>query len=165
MSRKNAAFEPGVYRDFTGYINFAETEGYAEHATFELLPEINLSMPVEWWRKKKLKTQTIALNDKDRMFTFEHVFWQSGIWHGGTWKYGTWEAGDWLGGTWHYGIWHVGTWNGGVWENGLWLDGDWHEGIWHLGIRYGTMGHGRTVNGIAGRGECDETNEPPIDLR
>ena len=118
------AMEPGHYNDFTGYVNFNGTDGWAEHASFYLNSSFGWS-----------------------------ILWHSGTWLGGTmrnaqWENGLWKDGTWLGETWKYGMWLGGSWQhgswlGGLWENGEWLDGVWYDGTWHGG----TWHDGRWING------------------
>lgn len=98
------ADSPGRYENFTGGINWKETHGKVENATFELTEE------------------------SDRPIVWHKGIWADGTWHNGIWNGGTWEDGDWEG-----GIWMGGTWNFGDWRNGKWYDGTWNGGIWKYG--------------------------------
>ena len=127
------AFEPGIYRDFTGYINWNGVEGFVKGADFDL-------------------------NDILWDMTFYDGIWIGGTvsrcdWIYGVWNNGTWLSGHWNNGTWKDGIWHGGMFTGGVWENGEWLDGQlwsgtWKDGVWHDGKWYfGKWKNGTWIKG------------------
>ena len=75
-----AAFELGRYDRFTGYINYAGTEGYVENASFELLPGLDIFEKYQGITKRKGRANS------ERLSMFEHVHWHSGIWLGGIWE-------------------------------------------------------------------------------
>ena len=130
QSAKGAsAFEPGRYDGFTGYINYAGTEGYVENASFELLPGLDIFEKYHGITKRKGRANS------ERLSMFEHVHWHSGRWLGGIWDYGEWDDGEWMGGTWLNGLWRRGTWHDGVWHDGWWLEGTWLKGEWLNGLR------------------------------
>lgn len=132
----NAAFEPGTYVGFTGYIHCGGIEAYVEDACFRLVP------PAQ---------QPLCLNVS---MLWECGTWINGdctgcIWYNGTWLDGRFEAGMWYGGTWHNGIFNVSSWKGGTWRNGvfscsffndgIWWDGTfrnshWENGMWRGGV-------------------------------
>ena len=121
--RVGAAFDAGAYRNFTGWIVWGKTNGYAEHADFTLSNDpIGLQLLVP---------------DK---FAVNNVWWKGGTWVGGIWEYGEWEHGRWLSGTWDGGYWHGGSFDSGTWRHGTWEDGDWNtanaewlDGEWFTG--------------------------------
>ena len=111
-----AAFEPGKYNGFTGYVCFADTEAWVEDASFELVPE----------QHDGIESHAFSV--------LEHVVWHSGTWVDGVWNDGIWMNGDWLGGTLKYCDWHSGTWHGGLWKDGIWRSGTWLDGLWKTGL-------------------------------
>ena len=111
-----AAFGPGAYAGFTGYVNYDGLEGFAENAAF-----------------------TIARKKKNRLFS---MIWESGAWNGtmldAQWKDGTWLGGKFGGGVWENGTWHDGlmvlsTWHGGVFKGGRMSGCSWHGGSFEGG--------------------------------
>lgn len=117
------AMEPGHYNDFTGYINYAGTEGWAENASFDIR---NGGWSVIW-------------HSGTWSGTMRNARWDNGLWKGGTWYGHLWNYGMWLDGVWHDGMWHGGTWMDGEWKDGEWFNGLWNNGTWH---------HGRWLQGI-----------------
>lgn len=118
-----AALEKGKYRDFTGWILWGKTDGYVEHATFELSDD---AMSV---------IEMIANGSANcRNVYWEDGTWINGTWGGGEWIQGTWRNGTWLTGTWQNGLWQDGTWITGQWKFGMWHGGEWKCGIWIHGL-------------------------------
>jgi len=96
----------GIYKNFTGEIDYGKNKGKVRNATFEL------------------KYNKIIWKSGD----WENGTWYNGIWYGGDWKDGTWHDGKWYDGTWKNGTWYKGTWGDGVWYNGTWKNGTWING-------------------------------------
>ena len=121
--RVGAALEKGKYRDFTGWILWGKTDGYVEHATFELSDD---AMSV---------IEMIANGGANcRNVYWKDGTWINGTWGGGEWTQGTWRNGTWLTGTWQNGLWQDGTWITGRWKFGMWHGGEWKCGIWIHGL-------------------------------
>ena len=114
-AKSAAAFEPGKYSGFTGYINYAGTEGWVEDADFELVPYLK--------QRDGIESHVFSILEH-----LEHIVWHSGTWVNGVWEYGVWKDGDWLDGVWYDGTWHGGTWHDGRWINGAWRGGRWMTG-------------------------------------
>lgn len=132
-SDQNIANEEGMYKNFTGTIDWGETQGQVRNATFRL-------------------------NDyaKDKSVSFENGVWQNGTMHYGVFKNGTWKNGTAKGvDFWHHAIWEKGifdiakdrygnvsgmfrggTWKNGTWKNGIWQSGIWKNGTWQNGTWY-----------------------------
>ena len=111
------ASEMGDYRNFTGYVLFNKTEGWAENADFDIQ---NGGWSIIW------RSGTWS-------GTMWNARWDGGVWKGGKWYGHLWNGGTWLDGVWHDGMWHGGDWMNGEWYDGEWFDGTWHDGTWHRG--------------------------------
>ena len=118
------AFEPGIYRDFTGYINWNGVEGFVKGADFDL-------NDILW-----------DMTFYDGIWiggTVSRCDWIYGVWNNGTWLSGHWNKGTWLGGTFEGGNWYGGTWRDGTFDGGCWHGGQWAGGKWVSGERIGMV--------------------------
>jgi len=86
----------GIYKNFTGEIDYGKNKGKVRNATFELK-----SNKIIW-----------------KNGTWENGVWDNGIWQNGRWIDGTWKDGIWKHGIWINGIWYNGTWKDGDWKYG-----------------------------------------------
>lgn len=129
-----AAIEPGTYIDFTGWISHDGTDGWVEHATFEL---------VEAFDYDKMEGTLASVGTALDAGSLAKARISDG-------PYVDWKHGTWLDGTWHDGIWRGGTWRNGIWRCGVWMDGVWHDGTWENGIWYGgTFLDGTFLEGLS----------------
>lgn len=140
------ALEPGIYKNFTGYICFGDTEGFVRRATFNLFESKSSFNASLVYRKVIFKKGTWIGGE------LHDCIWNGGTfldgtvknicWSGGEWMNGTWIRGSWLDGTWHNGTWIDGDWYKGTWMNGDWNNGAWHDGTWQCGnFRKGVIDH------------------------
>lgn len=140
-----AAIEPGIYDSFTGYVNYAGTEGWVENASFELIEAFDYntlmpgfkfgavapvsSLPVPEGRRREV-----------RISDGPYIEWHEGFWLDGVWANGVWHDGQWIDGTWKHGVWRNGDWHGGTWENGIWYGGRFLGGTFLEGLSLGADG-------------------------
>ena len=117
----NIANHPGKYKNFTGKIEYNQSNGWATNATFEI--------PV---MKKQGQYQIIWYNGTWQG-DFFHSLWKNGTWKGGRFHVGTFEKGTWERGSWYNGVWKGGTWKDGWWMDGIWENGTWEGGTWSEG--------------------------------
>jgi len=118
----NVANNDGLYKNFTGIIDWNESTGKVSKATFEL--------------------------SNEKGIIWHDGIWHNGVWDKGWWQDGTWKKGTWYNGTWKDGTWKDGTWRDGIWKDGTWEKGNWKDGIWE----YGTWEKGNWVKGEDKRG-------------
>ena len=80
------ANKEGLYRNFSGVIEWGSISGTVKNATFALILHQSL----------------------------EYIDWYSGTWKDGYFTMGTWKDGIWEDGDFVYGTWKNGTWKDGV---------------------------------------------------
>lgn len=140
-----AALEPGRHNGFTGYINYAGTEGWVEHATFELIAafDYNTLMPGFKFGAVAPCSSIIVPEERSRNARISdgpYIEWHDGFWLDGVWANGVWHDGDWIDGTWKHGVWKNGDWHGGTWQNGIWYGGRFLGGTFLEGLSLGADG-------------------------
>lgn len=128
QSSSGIASQPGEYENYTGKIQFGNSNGDVQNATFKLMSDGNT---IEW-----------------KKGTWLNGTWANeGFWSGGIWKNGTWHGGDFFNGVWENGKWMCtsrdceftnSTWKNGEWTGGTFSDNStWENGVWNGG--YGSL--------------------------
>lgn len=121
----DVADRQGIYRNFTGSIDYGMNKATVTNASFQLCG-----------------------TKENGDIIFERGVWNDGNWNdgrfeNGTWENGVWNRGSWCAGTWKNGTWKSGEfgtdetkrsiWNNGVFEDGEFQTGDWRDGVWKKG--------------------------------
>lgn len=126
LDETNIANKKGEYNNFTGKIEWGDTNGYVEEAYFILeygcfIGQKHSRHGIIWNRGNWIDG------------TWDNGQWNWGIWENGTWLSGAFLDGAWKNGTWEDGEWIDGTWYNGTWKNGKWYKGFWKNGTWIKG--------------------------------
>ena len=163
-SKQTVAFDCGEYRDFTGYVNFHGTEGYARDASFDLCVAWDGS-PVISWHNGVWQGGTMSV-----------VWWEGGVfenglflkstWAGGAWLDGTFRNSSWMTGRFENGLfesssWDEGVFAGGVFKNSTWYRGEWAGGRWEQSSYMGEDGRIHGVNHTRWKRHCMEVSSVP----
>lgn len=109
--------KPGVYKDFTGWVNYRESNFYIEKGCFEVHERLGNRIVIDEGVITKGELDAPIINYVE--FNGDKI--RRGKWCGGVWRNGLFES------SWCGGVWMNGVWNGGIWKGGFDKNGRWHD--------------------------------------